>query len=152
VVSGTPGRSATLRAPSTGGAGKRWKNAENQASSRARKHLFQRILPVTYAVTELCVGCKHTTCVEVCPVDCFHEGSNFLAINPDECIDCGLCEPECPEEAIRSEADLGESELHLIDLNRQLAVAWPKITTSKPALPDAADWKGRPGRLALIIR
>jgi ferredoxin len=107
---------------------------------------------MTYTVTERCVGCKHTDCVEVCPVDCFHEGANFLAIDPDECIDCGLCEPECPEEAIRSEADLAESELHLIDLNRQLALAWPKITASKPALPDAADWRDRPDRLAFIIR
>lgn len=107
---------------------------------------------MTYVVTEQCVGCKHTDCVEVCPVDCFHEGANFLAINPDECIDCGLCEPECPEEAIRSEVDLAESELHLIDLNRQLALGWPKITTCKPALADASEWQGRPDRLALIVR
>jgi NAD-dependent dihydropyrimidine dehydrogenase PreA subunit len=53
-----------------------------------------------FVVTENCIKCKHTDCVEVCPVDCFHEGPNFLVIDPDECIDCTLCEPECPVNAI----------------------------------------------------
>jgi ferredoxin len=107
---------------------------------------------MTYVVTEICIGCKHTNCVEVCPVDCFYEGENFLAINPEECIDCGMCEPECPIEAIVSEADLDEQDLGLIALNGELAAHWLKITNKKDALPDATIWAERRDKLKLLIR
>ncbi len=93
-----------------------------------------------YVVTEACIKCKYTDCVEVCPVDCFYEGDNMLVINPDECIDCGVCEPECPAEAIISDTDK-ESEKWL-ELNRSCASKWPNITRKKDAPPDADQWKG----------
>ena len=93
---------------------------------------------MTYVVTDACVKCKYTDCVEVCPVDCFYEGENMLVINPDECIDCGVCEPECPADAIRPEsAELAK----WIDLNRKYSAIWPNINESKEALSDADDWK-----------
>ena len=107
---------------------------------------------MTYVVTEKCIGCKHTDCVEVCPVDCFYEGANFIAINPSECVDCGLCELECPVEAIVSEAALDEGDLHLIQLNADLAALWPKITRKKDAMPDAAAWVQRENKLPMLIR
>ncbi len=107
---------------------------------------------MTYVVTEKCIGCKHTDCVEVCPVDCFHEGENFLAIDPEACISCGLCEPECPVEAIVAEADLASEDLHLIELNGELARAWPVIIRKKDPLPDAEAWTQREGKLAFLVR
>jgi len=86
----------------------------------------------------------------VCPVDCFHEGPNFLAIDPEECIDCTLCEPECPAEAIFAEDDLPEDQAHFLDLNAALAKKWPVITEKKDGLPDAAEWDGKPDKLALL--
>ncbi len=97
---------------------------------------------MTYVVTENCIKCKYTDCVEVCPVDCFHEGPNFLVIDPDECIDCSLCEPECPAEAIYSEDDLPPSMEHYIELNAELAKEWPVITEKKDPPPDAEEWDG----------
>ncbi|MDE5024757.1 ferredoxin family protein, partial [Francisella tularensis subsp. holarctica] len=73
-----------------------------------------------FVVTEICIKCKYGDCVEVCPVDCFYEGPNILVINPDECIDCALCEPECPVNAIKSSDDLSENEEQMLDLNREL--------------------------------
>ena len=105
---------------------------------------------MTYVVTENCIKCKYTDCVEVCPVDCFHEGPNFLAIDPDECIDCTLCEPECPAEAIYSEDDLPESMTHFLELNAELAQQWPVITEMKPGPEDAEEWNGKPDKLALL--
>jgi len=97
---------------------------------------------MTHLVTESCIKCKYTDCVEVCPVDCFYEGPNFLAINPDECIDCGVCIPECPVEAIVEEDSLPENEQkYWFDLNERLARKWPNITKRKGALPDAEEWK-----------
>lgn len=96
---------------------------------------------MTFVVTENCIKCKYTDCVEVCPVDCFYEGPNFLVINPDECIDCALCEPECPVEAIVSEDDLSESNQHFLALNAELAAQWPNITMIKPAPKDADEWR-----------
>jgi ferredoxin len=93
---------------------------------------------MTYVVTEACIKCKYTDCVEVCPVDCFYEGENMLVINPEECIDCGVCEPECPAEAIKAES---EELANWVEMNREYAVQWPNITTKKPALPDADEWK-----------
>lgn len=96
---------------------------------------------MTFVVTESCIRCKLTDCVEVCPVDCFYEGPNFLVIHPEECIDCALCEPECPVNAIVSEDDLTEDQQIFKQLNADLAVAWPNITSKKDALPDSKDWE-----------
>jgi ferredoxin len=99
---------------------------------------------MTYIVTEACIKCKYLDCVEVCPVDCFYEGENMLVINPDECIDCGVCEPECPAEAIIPPSH-GDADRWL-DVNRQYAASWPNITR-KTASPDDADsWKGVPDK------
>lgn len=95
---------------------------------------------MTYVVTEACIKCKYTDCVEVCPVDAFHEGPNFLAISPDECIDCALCVPECPVSAIYADQDLGQRQMPFLDINARLAAAWPTITKRKPPPPDADDW------------
>ncbi len=97
---------------------------------------------MTFVVTENCIKCKFTDCVEVCPVDCFYEGPNFLVINPDECIDCALCEPECPIEAIVSEDDLRDNQKEFLNLNAELSQKWPNITAKKEALPDAKQWEG----------
>ena len=107
---------------------------------------------MTYVVTENCIKCKYTDCVEVCPVDCFHEGPNFLAIDPDECIDCALCEPECPAEAILAEDDLPKDQQHFLELNAELAEVWPNITEMKDAMPDSEEWKGKPNKLELLER
>lgn len=96
---------------------------------------------MTFVVTESCIRCKYTDCVEVCPVDCFYEGPNFLVINPDECIDCALCEPECPVNAIYSEDELPEDQQQYLKLNAELAANWPNITVKKDAPPDADEWK-----------
>ena len=95
---------------------------------------------MTFVVTEQCIRCKYTDCVEVCPVDCFYEGPNFLAINPDECIDCALCEPECPVNAIYSEDDLPEKYQPFLQLNKELADQWPNINRIKAAPADADEW------------
>ena len=107
---------------------------------------------MTYVVTENCIKCKYTDCVEVCPVDCFHEGPNFLVINPDECIDCSLCEPECPAEAIYSEDDLPPSMEQFLDLNAELSQQWPVITEKKDPPPDAEQWDGVPDKLQHLER
>ncbi|MCE3045990.1 MULTISPECIES: ferredoxin FdxA [Legionella] len=96
---------------------------------------------MTFVITESCIKCKYTDCVEVCPVDCFYEGPNFLVINPDECIDCALCEPECPVEAIKSEDDLADEEKEFKELNADLSKKWPNITVKKDGPPDAKDWE-----------
>ena len=96
---------------------------------------------MTYLVTENCVKCKYTDCVDVCPVDCFYEGPNFLAINPDECIDCGLCEPECPAEAIVLDVDLPEDQREVwMKINILGSEAWPNIDQKTEALPDADEY------------
>ena len=105
---------------------------------------------MTFVVVENCIKCKYTDCVEVCPVDCFHEGPNILVIDPEECIDCTLCEPECPAEAILAEDDLPEAQKHFLELNKELSKKWPVITEMKAAPPDAKDWDGKPGKLALL--
>jgi len=96
---------------------------------------------MTYVVTEACIRCKYTDCVEVCPVDCFHEGPNFLVIDPEECIDCSLCEPECPVTAIYPDDDVPEGQEKYLDLNAELSQVWPVITEMKPAPADADEWK-----------
>lgn len=95
-----------------------------------------------FIVTESCIKCKFTDCVEVCPVDCFHEGPNMLVIDPDECIDCTLCEPECPVNAIMSEDDVPEEMGKFIALNAEMSRVWPVINEMKDAPADAEDWKG----------
>ena len=106
---------------------------------------------MTHVVTENCIKCKHTDCVVVCPVDCFYEGPNFLAINPDECIDCGVCIPECPVDAIVQDDDKNIQNMDFwVDLNSRLAKKWPNITKRKEALPDAEEWKNKPGKLDLL--
>jgi ferredoxin len=107
---------------------------------------------MTFVVVENCIKCKYTDCVEVCPVDCFHEGPNFLVIDPEECIDCTLCEPECPAEAIYPEDDLPEGQEHFIQLNAELSLEWPVITEQKDPPPDAIEWDGKEGKLALLER
>jgi ferredoxin len=94
---------------------------------------------MTFVVTESCIRCKHTDCVDVCPVSCFYEGENMLVIHPDECIDCGICEPECPVEAILP--DSYSEAAKWLDLNREYSAIWPKITYAKDSLPDADDFK-----------
>ncbi len=103
---------------------------------------------MTHVVTEACIRCKYTDCVDVCPVDCFKEGPNFLAIDPDECIDCAVCIAECPLQAIYAEEDVPEAMKPFIALNAELAKNWPTISKSKGALPDAEDWVGQAGKLA----
>ena len=105
---------------------------------------------MTYVVLENCIRCKYTDCVDVCPVDCFHEGPNFLVIDPDECIDCTLCEPECPAQAIVSEDDLPADQAHFLKLNEELSQKWPVLTTRKDPLPDAAEWDGKPDKLQYL--
>jgi ferredoxin len=95
---------------------------------------------MTYVVTESCIKCKYTDCVDVCPVDCFREGPNMLVIDPDECIDCTLCVAECPVEAIFAEDDVPVAQRAFIALNAELSSEWPAITEKKPAPPDAGEW------------
>lgn len=105
---------------------------------------------MTYLVTENCIRCKYTDCVAVCPVDCFHEGPNFLAINPDECIDCGVCVQECPADAIVADNDATVDVQKWFAINKELSAKWPVITRKKDPLPDADEWKDRPGKIDLL--
>lgn len=107
---------------------------------------------MAFVVTENCIKCKFTDCVDVCPVDCFHEGPNFLVIDPEECIDCTLCEPECPASAIFAEDELPEGQENFAELNAELAKLWPTISEIGEALPDADDWNGKPNKLSLLER
>ena len=107
---------------------------------------------MTYVVTENCIKCKYTDCVDVCPVDCFREGPNFLVIDPEECIDCTLCVPECPAEAIYAEEDVPTEQHAMIALNAELARRWPAIVARTSPLADADDWRGRPGKRDLLER
>lgn len=107
---------------------------------------------MTYVVTENCIKCKYTDCVEVCPVDCFHEGPNFLVIDPQECIDCALCVPVCPIDAIAADEDLPENQQRFLDLNAELSERWPVITVKKDAPADADEWKNKPDKLKLLER
>ncbi len=107
---------------------------------------------MTYVVTENCIRCKYTDCVEVCPVDCFHEGPNFLVIDPDECIDCALCEPECPAVAIFSEDDVPPGQEQFLALNAELSQEWPVINKKQAAPADAEEWDGKPDKLRYLER
>jgi ferredoxin len=107
---------------------------------------------MTFVVTENCIKCKYMDCVEVCPVDCFHAGPNFLVIDPDECIDCTLCEPECPAEAIFSEEELPAGQEQFVALNAELAKQWPVISEMGTPPADAKEWDGKPDKLRLLER
>ncbi len=117
---------------------------------QARDRLGTQDMP--FVVVENCIRCKYTDCVEVCPVDCFHEGPNFLVIDPVECIDCTLCEPECPAKAIYPEDDVPAGQEHFIALNAELAAIWPVITTRQEPPADAAEWDGKPDKLGELKR
>jgi len=105
---------------------------------------------MTHVVTGACIGCKYTDCVAVCPVDCFHEGPNFLVIDPAECIDCGVCIPECPVEAIVDEKDLAPEQHEYLALNARLAARWPVIGESTSPLPEADLWAERKDKRELL--
>ena len=107
---------------------------------------------MTFVVTENCIKCKYMDCVEVCPVDCFHVGPNFLVIDPDECIDCTLREPECPAEAIFSEEELPAGQEAFTALNKELAKQWPVISERGTAPADGKEWDGKPDKLKLLER
>ena len=107
---------------------------------------------MTFVVTEACILCRYTDCVDVCPVDCFHVGPNFLTINPDECIDCAVCVAECPVDAIYAEEDVPEDQLHFIELNAELSLSWPSITKVCEPLPDAEEWKDMQDKLQHLER
>ena len=101
---------------------------------------------MTYIVGEACIKCKYTDCVEVCPVDCFYEGETMLVIHPDECIDCGVCEPECPIDAIKPDTEPGLEKM--LELNTKYASEWPNITAKKDPYPNAESFDGAPNKLA----
>jgi ferredoxin len=109
---------------------------------------------MTHIVTEACIRCKYTDCVDVCPVDCFREGPNFLTIDPDECIDCAVCIPECPVNAILPEEDVPVDQRHMVALNAELSqsAGWPIISKRKQPLADAEYWKDRTEKLVHLIR
>ena len=95
---------------------------------------------MTYVVTESCIRCKTTDCVKVCPVNCFYEGPNFLVIHPDECVDCGVCVPECPVNAIYWDIEVPTDQQEFFQLNKELSAIWPSITEMKDPPPDSDDW------------
>ncbi|MBF0307004.1 MAG: ferredoxin family protein [Alphaproteobacteria bacterium] len=103
---------------------------------------------MTYVVTENCIKCKYMDCVEVCPVDCFYAGENMLVINPDECIDCGVCEPECPAEAIFPDSE--KLAVQWLEMNREYSAKWPNITRKGTAPADADEWKGVPDKAKFL--
>lgn len=107
---------------------------------------------MTHVVTESCIKCRYTDCVDVCPVDCFREGPNFLVIDPDECIDCAVCVAECPVNAIYAEEDVPEDQQSFIALNAALAKVWPNITKTKQPLPEAEEFKNVKDKLPLLKR
>ncbi len=107
---------------------------------------------MTFVVLENCIRCKYTDCVEDCPVDCFHEGPNMLVIDPEECIDCAVCEPMCPAEAIVHEDEIPAGQEQMLALNAELSRQWPVINEVKAAPSDADEWNGTPDKLKLLER
>ena len=107
---------------------------------------------MTFVVTDSCIKCKYMDCVEVCPVDCFHEGPNMLVIDPEECIDCTLCEPECPVEAIFADDEVPEGQEQFLKLNDELSQNWPVITEIGDVPADAEEWKDKANKIDLLER
>ena len=107
---------------------------------------------MAYVVTENCIKCKYTDCVDVCPVDCFHEGPNFLVIDPEKCIDCTLCVAECPASAIFAEDDVPDTMTAFIELNAEMAKVWPVIAERREPLDDADAWNGVADKLDHLER
>ena len=107
---------------------------------------------MTHVVTESCIRCKYTDCVDVCPVDCFREGPNMLVIDPDECIDCAVCIPECPVNAIYAEEDVPADQMQFIKINAELSPGWKSITKRKAPPDDADDWKDKTGKIDQLVR
>ncbi|ADO72812.1 ferredoxin FdxA [Stigmatella aurantiaca] len=106
---------------------------------------------MAYVVAEPCIKCKYTDCVEVCPVNCFYEGANFLVIHPDECIDCGACEPVCPTKAIFPESELPDKWKEYKDLNDKLSKGgWPNLAEKLSELPEADEYKDKKDKRALL--
>ena len=103
---------------------------------------------MTYVVLENCIACKYTDCVEVCPVDCFYEGENMLVIHPDECIDCGVCEPECPADAIRPDTEPDMAKW--VEFNRKYSEMWPVIVSKKDPMPGYEEMDGKPGKMSMF--
>src|SRR5712671_815260 len=125
---------------------------EHEFEPRRERHFSRSDRTMPFVVIENCIRCKYTDCVEVCPVDCFHEGPNFLVIDPDECIDCTLCEPECPVEAIFSEEEIPTGQGEFAKLNAELAKKWPVISEKKDAPADAKQWEGVKDKVKLLER
>jgi ferredoxin len=96
--------------------------------------------------------CKYTDCITACPVDCFHEGPNFLVINPHDCIDCGLCIDECPILAIKPDHQLDSNETIFLELNAELSNSWPIIYAKKEALENADDMAKTYNKIDLLIK
>jgi ferredoxin len=134
-------RRSPLRPLSAEERGPRGRTSRMSSSLRST----ERTLNLTYVVNESCIRCKTMDCVEVCPVDCFYEGENMLVIHPDECIDCSVCVPECPVDAIQPDTDPGLEEW--LSLNAKYAKIWPKITVKKALPPDSKEWEGKPDKL-----
>jgi ferredoxin len=105
---------------------------------------------MTHVVTEACISCRYTDCVAVCPVECFHEGPNFLVIDPGVCIDCGVCIPECPVEAIVDQKDLVPEQVEYVQLNARLSTLWPLITQSREPLPGADEFANQEDKRTLL--
>lgn len=105
---------------------------------------------MTHVVTEACIRCRYTDCVSVCPVDCFHAGPDFLVIDPDACIDCAVCIPECPVEAIKADRDLTPDQQDWLQINANLAAAWPVITEKTHPYPEADSWAKIPSKKHLL--
>ena len=120
--------------------------------NRRRVVTIQDGNPGERSISVACMHCSDAPCMAVCPVDCFYEGPNMLVIHPDECIDCALCEPECPVDAIFADDEVPEDQVPFIELNAELAEVWPNITEIKPAPEDAEEWDGKPGKIALLER
>ena len=101
---------------------------------------------MTVVITEACIKCKYMDCILMCPVDCFHEGENMLVVDPENCIDCGVCEPECTAKAILQDAEPEAKKW--IEFNARYSALWPNITEmERYPLPDADDWKDVPDKL-----
>jgi len=127
-------------------------NAARGATAQSRWRVRHGAVAMTHVVTDNCINCKYTDCVEVCPVDCFHEGPNFLVIDPDECIDCTLCVAECPVFAIFPEMDVPKGQEKYLAVNAELAKQWPVIASKIPAMEGADLWNGIPDKLSLLDR